>query len=120
MPKEKEICFIESINVEDELKQLENGFHLDVPLELSPIGQQYIKSKKRKAMNIKIEIIDFEEDRYCPVFNRIIDCEWCYEALLGICHLIRKEAVPELNEISSKDMKKAYELCLKCKYSELT
>ena len=68
----------------------------------------------------KVKEINFEEDRYCPVFNRIIDCEWCYEALLGICRLIKKEAVPELDEISDNDMEKAYKLCQKCKYSELT
>lgn len=29
----------------------------------------------------KIDNVDFEEDRYCPVFNRIIDCEWCLNLL---------------------------------------
>lgn len=67
----------------------------------------------------KIKNIDFEEDRYCPVFQRVIDCEWCYESLMGITKLIKKDCVRELDEIKSKDMDKALELCKNCKYSEL-
>ena len=43
----------------------------------------------------KIDNVDFEEDRYCPVFNRIIDCEWCYESLMGISKLAKKSAIKE-------------------------
>ena len=66
-----------------------------------------------------MEKINFEEDRFCPVFNRVIDCEWCYESLMGISKLIKKESVPELNEIPKEKMQEAYKLCKKCKYSEL-
>lgn len=48
----------------------------------------------------KIDNVDFEEDRYCPVFNRIIDCEWCYESLMGISKLAKKSAIKELDEIA--------------------
>ena len=68
----------------------------------------------------KIEEVDFEEDRYCPVFERVIDCAWCYESLLGICKLIKKDAVPELNEIPDDKMEEAFQKCKNCKYSELT
>lgn len=67
----------------------------------------------------RVEEIDFEEDRYCPVFNRGIDCEYCYEALLGISRGRKREAVRELDELSDDEVKRAYSLCKACKYSEL-
>ena len=67
----------------------------------------------------KVNKIDFEEDRYCPVFQRIIACEWCYESLMGISKLIKKDCVRELDKIKKQDMDKALEICKKCKYSEL-
>jgi len=67
----------------------------------------------------RIEKINFEEDRYCPVFNRVIDCEYCYEALLGISGGRKREAVRELDKLSDEEVKKAYSLCKECKYSEL-
>lgn len=68
----------------------------------------------------KIDNVDFEEDRYCPVFNRIIDCEWCYESLMGISKLAKKSAIKELDEIAEDKMEDAFQKCKKCKYSELT
>ena len=68
----------------------------------------------------KIDNVDFEEDRYCPVFNRIIDCEWCYESLMGISKLAKKSAIKELDEIAEDKMEDAFLKCKKCKYSELT
>ena len=55
----------------------------------------------------KIDNVDFEEDRYCPVFNRIIDCEWCYESLMGISKLAKKSAIKELDEIAEDKMEDA-------------
>ena len=68
----------------------------------------------------KIDNVDFEEDRYCPVFNRIIDCVWCYESLMGISKLAKKSAIKELDEIAEDKMEDAFQKCKKCKYSELT
>lgn len=66
-----------------------------------------------------MEKINFEEDRYCPVFERTIDCEHCYESLMGISGLTKISSVPELNELSDIKVKEALSMCKKCKYSEL-
>lgn len=60
---------------------------------------------------------EYTADRYCPVFKRIIDCEWCYESVLGLSRMIRVDAVPELNEVD--DIETARKICDKCKYSDL-
>lgn len=67
----------------------------------------------------EVEEINFEEDRYCPVFNRIIDCEFCYEALWGISSGRKRAVVRELDELSDEEVENAYSLCKNCKYSEL-
>lgn len=60
---------------------------------------------------------EYTADRYCPVFKRIIDCDWCYESVMGLSRAIKVEAVPELREV--KDIEKARIICDKCKYSDL-
>ena len=60
---------------------------------------------------------EYTEDRYCPVFKRVIDCEWCYESVLGLSRAIKVDVVPELNEVD--DIETARKICDKCKYSDL-
>lgn len=60
---------------------------------------------------------EYTADRYCPVFRRVIDCEWCYESVLGLSKAVKVRAVPELNEI--KDIEHARVVCNKCKYNDL-
>lgn len=60
---------------------------------------------------------EYTADRYCPVFKRVIDCDWCYESVLGLSRDIRVDAVPELSEIT--DIENARKICDKCKYSDL-
>ena len=61
---------------------------------------------------------EYTADRYCPVFHRIIDCDWCYECVLGLSKKIRFTAVRELDEV--QDIEKARIICDNCKYSDLT
>ena len=59
---------------------------------------------------------EYTADRYCPVFKRVIDCDWCYESVLGLSRDIKVDAVPELREV--KDIESARIICDKCKYSD--
>lgn len=61
--------------------------------------------------------LDYEADRYCPAYERKIDCDLCYESLMALTRFIKIEAVPELKEI--KDIEKARVICDKCPYSDL-
>lgn len=60
---------------------------------------------------------EYTADRYCPVFKRIINCDWCYESVLGLSKSIRIEAVRELDEVDN--IEEARVICNKCKYSNL-
>ena len=61
--------------------------------------------------------IDYTADRYCPVFGRVIDCDTCYEAVLGLSRAIKADRVKELDEV--KDIESARGVCVACKYSDL-
>lgn len=60
---------------------------------------------------------EYTADRYCPVFQRVINCDWCYESVLGLSKAIKVDAVPELDEI--EDIENARKTCASCKYSDL-
>lgn len=60
---------------------------------------------------------EYTADRYCPVFKRTIDCDWCYESVLGLSGAIKTDAVRELDEIA--DIEDARSICNNCKYSNL-
>lgn len=60
---------------------------------------------------------EYTADRYCPVFQRVIDCDWCYESVLGLSRAIKVEAVRELDEV--EDIEGARVICAECKYSDL-
>lgn len=60
---------------------------------------------------------EYTADRYCPVYDRIIDCDVCYESVMGLSRAVRIESVPELCEV--KNIEKARAICDKCKYSDL-
>ncbi len=60
---------------------------------------------------------EYTADRYCPVFKRVIDCDWCYESIMGLSKAVKVEVVSELNEIT--DIEDARKICKNCKYSNL-
>lgn len=61
--------------------------------------------------------LDYEADRHCPVFDRIICCDLCYESIMALSKAVKIDSVPELSEI--KDIEKARLICNKCPYSDL-
>ena len=62
--------------------------------------------------------VDYESDRYCPAYDRIIDADLCYDSLMCLNHSFKIESTKELEQI--KDIEKAREICAACKYSDLS
>lgn len=61
--------------------------------------------------------IDFEAEHYCPVYDKEIDSDICYERLMCFSKMFKVESVPEFSEIS--DIDKARIMCKECPYSNL-
>lgn len=59
---------------------------------------------------------EYTADRFCPVFNRTISCDLCYESVLGLSKAMNVSAVPELDEV--EDIENARKTCSNCKYSD--
>ena len=61
--------------------------------------------------------IDYESEHMCPVYNRVIDPDLCYDSLMCLNRTFKIESTKELEEI--EDIEKAREICKNCKYSKL-
>lgn len=61
--------------------------------------------------------IDYDADHYCPVYQRIVTADLCYESLMCLNRSFKVSSVKELNEI--KDIEEARKICGQCIYSEL-
>lgn len=62
--------------------------------------------------------LDYNADRRCPVYNKVIDCDLCYESVMALSKMIKVSAIPELLEI--KDIENARVICNNCPYSDLS
>ena len=62
-------------------------------------------------------MLDYCREHFCPVYNRTIDPDLCYESLCCLGGLFKTTSVPELKEL--KNIDSAKEVCSKCKYSDL-
>ena len=56
------------------------------------------------------------DDRFCPVFNKVIDGELCYEANMCLSGLFKPSSVSELDSV--KDIEGSRKLCSECKYND--
>lgn len=63
------------------------------------------------------EELDYEADHYCPVYDRVIDTDLCYDSLCCLSGEFKISSTPELSEV--KDIEAARQVCKGCKYSEL-
>lgn len=63
------------------------------------------------------ETLDYEADRYCPAYKRVIDADLCYESLNCLSGSFKISSVPELSEIP--DIEQARKICDQCPFSEL-
>ena len=56
------------------------------------------------------------DDRECPIYNKIIDGELCYETAMCMQRLFKLSSVPESKDIKI-DLDKARKICVNCPYS---
>lgn len=62
--------------------------------------------------------LDYNAERYCPVYNEIIGDGLCYDTIMCMTKQIKVSSLPELNNV--KDIQKARDVCEKCPYSDLS
>lgn len=60
--------------------------------------------------------IDYEEDHYCPAYNKTICSDLCYDSMMCLTGFFKVSSTKELAEI--KDIDSARIKCRACKYSE--
>ena len=64
-----------------------------------------------------IKELDYENPHYCPVYNRVIDIDLCYDSLNCLDHSFKASSTKELDEV--EDIERARKICKKCPYSDL-
>lgn len=57
------------------------------------------------------------KDHHCPVYDRVIDSDLCYESIMCLNRMFKTSSLPELKEV--KDIDKARDVCKECPYSKL-
>lgn len=62
-------------------------------------------------------MLDYEADHYCPVYERIISPDLCYDSLMCLNGTFKISSTEELSAVN--DIENARKQCSKCKYSEL-
>ena len=62
-------------------------------------------------------MLDYNSDHYCPVYEKIISADLCYESLCCLSGEFKPSSVKELAEIS--ELTKARKICRVCQYSDL-
>lgn len=61
--------------------------------------------------------LDYNADRMCPAYRRIVSDMLCYETVMVFTRAILREAVPEIEEIT--DYEAASKRCERCPYSKM-
>lgn len=62
--------------------------------------------------------LDYTKEHYCPVYQREIDSDLCYDSLMCLNGYFKISSTKELNEV--KDIKEARKICSECPYSEMS
>ena len=62
-------------------------------------------------------MLDYENDHYCPAYEKFISIDLCYDSLCCLSGEFKISSTKELSEI--KDIEKAREICKACPYSDL-
>ena len=63
-------------------------------------------------------MLDYESDHYCPVYDRTIAADLCYDSLCCLNGDFKIESTKELSEV--KDIGTARKVCAACRYSDLS
>ena len=61
-------------------------------------------------------MLDYNADRFCPAYNRIIDSDLCINSMYCLTSLFKMSSTEELAEIS--DIESARRACYECEYSD--
>lgn len=61
--------------------------------------------------------IDYTADHFCPVYQRTIQADLCYDSLMCLAGYFKPDSTKELAEVA--DIENARELCRQCPYSQL-
>lgn len=61
--------------------------------------------------------LDYEGNHFCPVYEKEIEADLCYDSLMCLNRSFKVSSTPELKEI--KDIESARIACSKCPYSKL-
>ncbi len=61
-------------------------------------------------------MLDYEADHYCPVYEKVISADLCYDSMMCLNHFFKVSSTKELSEI--KDIEKAHQVCAECPYSQ--
>ncbi len=64
------------------------------------------------------EDLNYSEPHFCPVYNRNIDINLCYDSLMALKGFFKITTVGELNGI--RDIENARQRCERCPYSDLS
>lgn len=62
--------------------------------------------------------LDYDNPHYCPVYERVIDIDLCYDSLCCLGGQFKISSTEELLEV--KDIEKARKICAECPYSDLS
>lgn len=58
------------------------------------------------------------DDRKCPIYDKVIDGELCYETALCMQGLFKLSSVPESKDIKL-DLDEAKKICVNCPYADM-
>lgn len=61
--------------------------------------------------------LDYNNPHFCPVYNKVIEVDLCYDSLMCLNGFFKVASTKELESI--KDIKTARKICGQCPYSEL-
>ena len=70
------------------------------------------------AENMNRDEVDYNADRYCPVYDETIDADLCYDSLMCLNGLFKVSSIKELSDI--KDIEYARKKCEACFYSDMS
>ena len=60
-----------------------------------------------------------DDDRMCPIYEKIIDGELCYETALCMLRFFKASSVPETKDINI-DLEEARKICENCPHSDMS
>ena len=63
-------------------------------------------------------MLDYNADHFCPVYDRIISADLCYDSLCCLGRMFKISSTKELLEVA--DIEKARHDCKLCPYSDLS